>query len=268
MTGTAAATGLYAWRIEPHWLEVVSRPLPLPFLPPDLVGRTLVLMSDLHIGPKVDDDYIVDTFARVAALRPDYVAMAGDFVTYRGPEQFEQLARVLQQFPHGRVATVASLGNHDYGPGWSHPEIAERVTAIATNAGIDVLRNRSTVADGLQIAGIDDIWGRRFSPETAFASIDPRAATIVLSHNPDTVDLPRWGGYQSWIFSGHTHGGQCKPPFLPPPLLPVKNTRYTRGEFALTDNRRLYISRGVGHLIRVRFNVRPEVTVFHLTRDA
>jgi uncharacterized protein len=27
---------------------------------------------------------------------------------------------------------------------------------------------------------------------------------------------------------------------------------------------RIYISRGVGHLLHVRFNVRPEVTVFEL----
>ena len=26
----------------------------------------------------------------------------------------------------------------------------------------------------------------------------------------------------------------------------------------------MYISRGVGHLVRVRFNVRPEVTLFEL----
>ena len=58
--------------------------------------------------------------------------------------------------------------------------------------------------------------------------------------------------------------GQCKPPFLPAPLLPVKNRRYSSGEIALEGNRRLYISRGVGHLLHVRFNVRPEVTVFRL----
>jgi hypothetical protein len=40
--------------------------------------------------------------------------------------------------------------------------------------------------------------------------------------------------------------------------------RYTAGEFVLTGNRRMYISRGVGHLLQVRFNVRPEVTVFEL----
>ena len=67
------------------------------------------------------------------------------------------------------------------------------------------------------------------------------------------------------MLSGHTHGGQCKAPFLPPPLLPVRNRRYTRGEFVVGGNRRLYISRGVGHTLQVRFNVRPEVTVFTLT---
>ena len=51
---------------------------------------------------------------------------------------------------------------------------------------------------------------------------------------------------------------------LPPPLLPVKNRLYTAGEFELSGNRRMYISRGVGHMIKVRFNVRPEVTVFVL----
>jgi predicted MPP superfamily phosphohydrolase len=28
----------------------------------------------------------------------------------------------------------------------------------------------------------------------------------------------------------------------------------------------MYVNRGVGHLLRVRFNVRPEVTVFSLQR--
>ncbi len=73
-----------------------------------------------------------------------------------------------------------------------------------------------------------------------------------------------WGDYQGWILAGHTHGGQCKPPFLPPPLLPVWNPRYTAGEFPLAGNRRLYINRGIGYVLRVRFNVRPEITVFHL----
>jgi predicted MPP superfamily phosphohydrolase len=70
------------------------------------------------------------------------------------------------------------------------------------------------------------------------------------------------------VLAGHTHGGQCKPPFLPPPLLPVRNRRYTAGEFAVAPGRTLYINRGLGHLIQVRFNVRPELTLFTLERAA
>jgi predicted MPP superfamily phosphohydrolase len=47
-------------------------------------------------------------------------------------------------------------------------------------------------------------------------------------------------------------------------VIPVKNKRYTAGEFTLTAARQMYISRGVGTVLPVRFNVRPEVTVFAL----
>ena len=130
--------------------------------------------------------------------------------------------------------------------------------------GITLLRNELRDVEGLQIVGCDDLWAGRFLPSAPLRALDARRAAIVLSHNPDSVDLPVWEGYQGWILSGHTHGGQCKPPFLPPPLLPVWNRRYTCGEFALHGDRRLYVSRGVGHLLQVRFNVRPEVTLFTL----
>lgn len=268
---TAVATAplltvLYAWRVEPHWLEIVRRDLPIANLNIDLQGRTLVQLSDLHIGPFVDDTYIVRTFQRVAALRPDIVVITGDFVTYRTPAQFHQLKRALQSLPHGRLGTIASLGNHDYGPGWSHADIADQVSTIVTAAGATVLRNAATVLSGLQVAGFDDLWAGRFAPDPVLAALEPRLPTIALSHNPDTADDDRWAQYRGWILAGHSHGGQCKPPFLPPPLLPVRNKRYTAGEFALSGGRRLYISRGVGHLTRVRFNVRPEVTAFRLTR--
>jgi predicted MPP superfamily phosphohydrolase len=126
------------------------------------------------------------------------------------------------------------------------------------------------MVSGLQFIGLDDLWSPRFDPAPVLTqhskSTDGNGIppTIVLCHNPDAADELVWGNYQGWILAGHTHGGQCKPPFLPPPELPVKNKRYTAGEFALSGNRRLYISRGVGHLLRVRFNARPEIPIFRL----
>jgi hypothetical protein len=49
-------------------------------------------------------------------------------------------------------------------------------------------------------------------------------------------------------------------------MLPVKNRRYTAGVIEVSNGRSLYINRGLGYLRRVRFNVRPEITVFELRR--
>ena len=45
----AGLTALYTWRIEPHWLELVYRDLPIANLPPSLAGKRLVQLSDIHI---------------------------------------------------------------------------------------------------------------------------------------------------------------------------------------------------------------------------
>jgi len=259
----AASTGFYAWGVEPHWLEIVRRPLPVRGLPESLVGRTLAQISDIHVGPQVDDDYLIETFQRVADLAPDIVVVTGDLVSYH-PNVFQQMEGVYRNFPRGRLATVGVLGNHDYGPGWNHGDIADRIAETVSPFGLTILRNEIKDVDGLQIVGLDDLWSKQFAPERVLPLLDPKRGAIVLSHNPDTADEPVWDGFEGWILSGHTHGGQCKAPFLPPPLLPVRNRRYTAGEFALAGNRRLYISRGVGHTLRVRVNVRPEVTVFEL----
>lgn len=261
----AAGVGFYTWRIEPHWVELVHRALPIRGLGPSLAGRTLVQLSDTHVGARVDDDYLVTTFKQVAALKPDIVVLTGDLASHHDGI-LPQLRGVFEHVPQGRLATLAILGNHDYGPAWTNADSAAGVMATVAACGIKVLRNETCDVDGLQIVGLDDLWAGRFRPGAPLSQLDPQRASLVLSHNPDTVDLPVWDGYQGWILCGHTHGGQCKPPFLPPPLLPVKNQLYTCGEFSLAGGRKLYINRGIGHLMRVRFNVRPEVTVFELCR--
>lgn len=262
----AAVLGLYTWRVEPHWLELTYPGLPIRGLPRELEGCTLAQISDLHVGPRVDDEYIVESLQRVQKLLPDFVVFTGDWITYRSQNQLAQLRRITDHLPHGRFGTVGILGNHDYGFNWNMTEVAEQVVTIARDAGVTILRNQASAVAGLQFLGLDDLWGPRFDPVKLLAEKGSDASTLVLCHNPDAVDRPVWSQYQGWILAGHTHGGQCKPPFLPPPLLPVKNKRYTAGAFGLSANRRMYISRGVGHLLRVRFNVRPEIPIFRLYR--
>ena len=292
----AAGIGWYAWQIEPHWVELVRRPMPLSGLPPELEGCTLMQLSDLHVGPRVSSGYLIDAMREAGTLAPDFVVITGDFVSYRSANDYRELARVLRALPRGRLATLAALGNHDYGFGWRHIEVADQIARVVTDAGALVLRNDIRTVRGVQFAGLADLWSPEFgryhqpplrtlhrldpdpedhiAPATpppvreavnALRQLTPGLPTIALAHNPDAQDLPIWQGMNGWVLAGHTHGGQVKPPFLPPPVLPVRNKRYTSGVFSVGPQRTLYINRGLGHLLQVRFNVRPEVTLFTLT---
>jgi predicted MPP superfamily phosphohydrolase len=266
----AAAVGSYTWGVEPFWLDVVRRDLPVAALPPALEGARLAHLSDLHVGPRVRDDYLVAVLRRTAALRPDFVAVTGDLITHRasrGEAEYAQLRAVLAHLPRGRLGTVAVLGNHDYGAAWRELPVAARVQAELERAGAHVLRNDAVAVAGLDFVGVEDLWSLRADAARAFARRSANAA-LALCHNPDGADELAWGDYRGWILAGHTHGGQCKPPFLPPPLLPVRNRRYSAGEVDAPGGRTLYISRGVGYYLHVRFNVRPEVTLFTLRRAA
>jgi len=265
----AAGVGIYAWQIEPHWVEVVQRSMPLAGLPPELVGRTLLHLSDIHVGPRVSSDYLIEALERARRLDPDFVVISGDLVTYRSPNECRELGRVFRSLPRGRLATVAALGNHDYGFGWRHIDVADQVTRVLDDSGVIVLRNDTRLLGGLQFTGLGDFWSPEFSgAKEALTAIDRALPTVVLAHNPDAQDVPIWEGVRGWVLAGHTHGGQVKAPFLPPPLLPVKNKRYVSGELSMGAHRTLYISRGLGHLLQVRFNVRPEMTLFTLQRKA
>jgi predicted MPP superfamily phosphohydrolase len=264
----AAGGGLlaYALRVEPHWVEVVRRPLPVEHLPPALEGQVLVQLSDLHVGPQVADDFLLGAFELARAIEPAFVAVTGDFMTCRRDEEVAHALRVLEDLPRGRLGTFAVLGNHDYGVKASLPKVADRLGAGLAGLGVRLLRNERATAAGLTFVGLDDLWADRCRPEEALAGLRADEPRVALCHNPDAADEPGWGDYRGWVLCGHTHGGQCKPPLLPPPCLPVRNRRYVAGEVDLGDGRRLYINRALGHILRARFNVRPEITAFTLTR--
>lgn len=252
--------------IEPHWLEIVRRDLPIRDLPTHWQGRTLMQISDVHVGNKVSDDYLVRSFQRAVELVPDVVVVTGDYVTCSraGLLPADQARRVYAHLPQGKIATLGILGNHDYGLQWSDATVAADVQEIMQDCGLRMLRNEMVDIDGLKIVGLDELWSGRCDGRVAFGTESAKRAQLALCHNPDAADHDNWPEFHGWILSGHTHGGQCKPPFLPPPMLPVANHRYTAGEFDLYDGRRLYINRGLGHLLSVRFNCRPEITVFRL----
>jgi predicted MPP superfamily phosphohydrolase len=260
----ALALFYYAWQIEPFDVEWVELEMEIENLPEELEGKMLMKISDTHIGDRFEYQYLIENFQKGQKLNPDIVVYTGDFLAYQTPKQLEQLAEVSPHFVKGNLATIGVLGNHDYGKNWSEPEVADQIVNDLELAGIRILRNESISIHGLNFLGMDDFYGSNFDGKSLMEKYDSQTANLVLCHNPDVLDLPIWNDYKGWVLAGHTHGGQVKFPFLPPPILPIKNKKYQAGKIVLKDGRTLYVNRALGHSYQIRFNVRPEITLFSL----
>lgn len=262
----AAFPLFYSWKIEPFWLEFVHKKLPIKNLPSELEGKILMQISDLHVGNRFDWRFLIDSFIKAEKYEPDFVVFTGDFVNKGNHLENEYLKAVMQTAVLGKLGTFGVLGNHDYGENWRNMESAQNICNILRDYGITILNNEQQECSGLNFIGFEDLWSPNFDPMKVMKDYDSEKANIVLCHNPDVCDLDVWNGYKGWILSGHTHGGQCRIPGVITPLLPVKNRRYISGEIDLHDGRTLYINRALGHSFQVRFMVRPEITVFKLTK--
>ncbi len=256
----------YSWQIEPFWVEFVERKLPVKNLPKELEGKILMQISDLHVGNRFDWNFLIESFQKAQQFNPDFVVYTGDFVNHGTSQDHESLKKVMEKAVYGKLGTFGILGNHDYGKNWKDLGSSETTCEILENSGVSMLKNQQQELHGLNFIGFDDLWSPNFDPMKIMKDYNPSKANIVLCHNPDVCDKDVWNGYQGWILSGHTHGGQCRIPGVITPILPVNNRKYVSGEIDLEDGRMLYINRAIGHSFQVRFMVRPEITVFKLTQ--
>lgn len=266
LSAVGALPFLYSWQVEPFWVEFVEKKLPIKNLPEELKGKILMQISDLHVGNRFDWNFLIESFQKAEHFNPDFVVYTGDFVNHGTPEDHESLSKVMEKAIYGKLGTFGILGNHDYGKNWKDLGSSETICEILEDSGVTMLKNQQQESHGLNIIGFDDLWSPNFDPLKIMKDYDSEKANLVLCHNPDVCDKDVWNGYQGWILSGHTHGGQCRIPGVITPILPVKNKKYVSGEIDLQDGRMLYINRAIGHSFQVRFMVRPEITVFTLTQ--
>lgn len=258
----------YVFGVEPVWVETIQKLMPIGNLPKAFNGFRLVQISDLHIGNEVPYEYLSKCIFEVNQRNPDLIVVTGDIV-HHGQNQWNDAAGTLLSSLSARHGVVAVLGNHDwsaYSAGQGIDWWADRVATALRSKGTTVLRNEAIrlhrEGADLHIVGLDDYWGDRFNPQTAFSDVPPAAPCIALVHQPDAfpelLDTPA-----CWILAGHTHGGQVNLPLYGPPILPTRYKQFVAGHYQLSG-KNLYVNRGLGWLKRVRFNARPEITEFVL----
>jgi predicted MPP superfamily phosphohydrolase len=254
----------YATHIEPFWPEFTHHDVQIRGLGRAWDGARIVQLSDLHTGSRVPESYLAHVVGRVNELAPDLVVVTGDLINHE-QAGISVVAGILSRL---KAPVYASPGNHDYSPSgaWPGPttvlvdELESRLAAV----NIKLLRNASVRldrgGDPLWLVGLEDCQSFLYKPQDGFANIPPGEPVICLSHSPDTVeDLEAFR--PPLVLSGHTHGGQVRVPLRGAVILPLRKTHFDQGWFDLSYGR-LYVSRGVGYLMRIRLNCRPEIPIF------
>jgi predicted MPP superfamily phosphohydrolase len=251
-----------AFILEPKQLSITRRDIFLKSLPPELDGLKVAQLTDFHYKPGIDDSLIAEAVAAVNSENVDLIALTGDYVTDDSnvlPPLLEHLEKLTPV--HGIFAT---MGNHD---GWSAPE--SYYQKLFENSGIPFLINQNTCIKingrPLHIAGTDYVWMGNPNAHKTLKGIPNNETVLALVHEPDYFDNMRAVRNIDLQLSGHTHGGQCRVPFIG--YAPVKvsyGEKYIYGHYQTGDSQ-LFVSRGTGTSgIRVRFACPPELAILTL----
>jgi predicted MPP superfamily phosphohydrolase len=115
----------------------------------------------------------------------------------------------------------------------------------------------------LWIAGIDDAMLSVPDVAGTFDHIPAHAPVVALWHEPDRADeVAPYGALLQ--FSGHSHGGQVRLPYLGHVAAPSGGRRYVSGLYN-ASGMPVYTSHGVGaYRPPLRYRCAPEVTLVSL----
>lgn len=278
--GLAAATGVYAFDVEPlHRLVVTSYAPALPRWDPALRLRVAVL-ADFHIcEPYMPFDRVAEIVDATNALAPDLVLLLGDYpaaqIAWR-KLPLAEFARMMEGL-RAPLGTHAILGNHDW---WDDEAVqAARggtpvVKRLLEDRGIPVMENEALrlTKDGrpFWLAGLADqqpFKGTWMSlsyadvPRT-LGSVTDAAPVILMAHEPDIfASVPE---RVSLTLAGHTHGGQIRMFGRSPAIRKVRGHDYSYGH-VVQDGRHMIVSGGFGmSRIPVRLGVPPEIVFLEL----
>ena len=204
---------------------------------------TIVQLTDVHIGNTIGKAFVQECVDRINALKPDIVVITGDLVDRKIENAKDDLSPLKEL--QSTFGTYFVLGNHEYYHG------AEDIANYMPELNVKALLNESVIIrDGdkaLNLVGINDLQSIRFETlpidtYRAFENVDKTVPTILLSHQPKSIELVKDKVYDLML-SGHTHGGQI----FPFGFLVMLQQPFLAGLHAVTSSKQIFVSRGTGY---------------------
>ena len=243
--------------------EITETDIWLNRLSPAHDGLKIAQLTDVHHSLFTPLGEIQRAVHIANHLRPDLVALTGDYVTL-SPAYIWPVARALGKL-RARLGVFAILGNHDFRVD------PEEITRALRAQRIRVLRNAHCALRAgsarLWVVGVDDLWWEAADIHAALRSVPARDPKILLCHNPLGIHMAAAHGIDLML-SGHTHGGQVRLPMVGSVYGRSKlGERFVEGWNRL-DGTQIYVSRGIGKvLVPLRFGCPAEVTLLRLRRS-
>lgn len=240
----------YALGIEPYWIKTTHHTLHVDVSLPKAIK--IAHLSDLHtqgLGRREKK-----LLALLEQEKPDVIVITGD--TMNGETKPQELFDVLSQL-HAPLGVFAVPGNWDR----SFGDNAE--LEIYQKAGVHLLKNETfPLFEKIQLLGLNASWDPTLLQQT-LSQLSDHSFCIALFHEPILFDSVTTKC--KLAFSGHTHGGQVRLPFLPPFWLPPKSGSYVAGWYQKAQSH-MYVSQGIGtSLFPIRFFCRPELAIITIS---
>lgn len=205
----ASACGFWnAFHPQINNLEVTIKNLPTAWQ-----GKTVVQLSDIHLGRVYGVDFLQGVVEQANAQNPDLILITGDLFDGMdgGLNVFIEPLNNLQ----AKEGIFFVTGNHEAYVG------IEEALAVLRQTKIRVLMNEAVNLNGLQIVGLDyaligdaaGITGKSTEEGkiiSVLSGFEKNKPSILMYHAPVNIEQAAASGI-SWQLAGHTHRGQIWP---------------------------------------------------------
>ncbi len=250
-----AAIGIYAFRIEPYWLEISRLQLKTDKLEQPV---KIVVVADLQSDVFGEYDRIALRLANDA--KGDIILFLGDYAQespyYVRDKSLQDFKAAIQEINISATQGIYAVrGNLETRYDWN---------PVFEGLPVRLLEQTETVArPNLCITGLslDDSHNTKlFIPDCG------DKFHVVFGHVPNFALGDVRGDL---LIAGHTHGGQIRLPFIGPLATASKiPNKWGAGITGLGNGRTLFVSRGIGmergYAPRFRFLCRPELAIIEL----